>query len=118
MRRPAGLNLRCFYGRRKIRAWLQHSGFPEISKHTVDRLMREAGMKGLVRGRKTITTIHAKDKIRAKNLLNRNFHTDAPDKVWITRFHLCADRCRIHLRIVRDRLVLQADPVLGDADLA
>ncbi|MFJ2469527.1 hypothetical protein [Glutamicibacter sp. NPDC087583] len=27
------------YGRRKMRAWLQRNGFPDVSKHTVDRLM-------------------------------------------------------------------------------
>jgi len=74
------------YGRRKMRAWLQRNGFPDVSKHTVDRLMRDAGMNGLVRGRRTVTTIRAKDKVRAKDLLNRNFHTDSPDKVWITGF--------------------------------
>lgn len=74
------------YGRRKMRAWLQRNGFPDISKHTVDRLMRVAGMKGLVRGRRTTTTIRSKDKIRAKDLLNRNFSTDAPNKAWVTDF--------------------------------
>lgn len=69
-----------------MRAWLQRNGYPDVSKHTVDRLMRIAGMIGLVRGRRTVTTIRAKDKIRAKDLLNRNFFTDAPDKVWITDF--------------------------------
>ena len=48
--------------------------------------MRVAGMNGLVRGRRTTTTIRAKDKIRAKDLLNRNFYTDAPNKVWVTDF--------------------------------
>lgn len=69
-----------------MRDWLQRNGFPEVSKHTVDRLMRDAGMKGLVRGRRTVTTIRAKDKIRAKDLMNRHFCTDAPGKVWVTDF--------------------------------
>lgn len=43
-------------------------------------------MKGLARGRRTVTTIRVKDKIRAKDLLNRKFFTVAPDKVWITNF--------------------------------
>ncbi|WP_371737259.1 DDE-type integrase/transposase/recombinase [Glutamicibacter sp. ZJUTW] len=43
-------------------------------------------MNGLVRGRRTVTTIRAKDTVRAKDLLNRNSYTDAPDKVWITDF--------------------------------
>jgi putative transposase len=45
------------YGRRKMTAWLARSGFPDVSKHTVDRVMRAEGMNGLVRGRKTTTTI-------------------------------------------------------------
>lgn len=69
-----------------MRAWLKRNGFPEISKHTVDRLMRETGIKGLVRGRRIVTAIRAKDKIRAKDLLNRNFFTDMPNKVCITNF--------------------------------
>lgn len=65
--------------------WLQRNGFPEISKHTVNR--DACGwINGLVRGRITTTTIRAKDKIRAKDLLNRNFYTDAPNKVWVTDF--------------------------------
>lgn len=38
------------YGRRKMTAWLRRKGFAEVSKHTVDRLMRDEGMNGLVRG--------------------------------------------------------------------
>ncbi|MCS3492099.1 hypothetical protein M2368_001071 [Arthrobacter sp. JUb119] len=48
-----------------MRAWLQRNGFPEVSKHTVDQLTRDAGMNGLVRGRLTVTTIRAKDTVRA-----------------------------------------------------
>ena len=38
------------YGRRKMTVWLRRNGFPEVSKHTVDRLMRDEGMNGLIRG--------------------------------------------------------------------
>lgn len=38
------------YGRRKMTAWLARNGFPGISKNTVDRLMRDEAMNGLVRG--------------------------------------------------------------------
>ena len=53
------------YGRRKMTQWLRRNGFPEASKHTVDRIMREEGMYGLIRGRKTRTTIPGKDGRRA-----------------------------------------------------
>lgn len=74
------------YGRRKMTAWLRRMGFPEVSKHTVDRLMRDEGMNGLVRGRKTRTTISGKDGKRAGDLLNRNFHASAPNRIWVTDF--------------------------------
>src|SRR6266513_1479716 len=41
------------YGRRKMTAWLASNGLPGVSKHIVDGLMRQEGMRGLVRGRKT-----------------------------------------------------------------
>lgn len=74
------------YGRRKMTAWLRRNGFPEVSKHAVDRLMRDEGMNGLVRGRKTRTTIPGKDGNRAGDLLNRNFRANAPNLIWVTDF--------------------------------
>ncbi|MGL3804614.1 IS3 family transposase [Paeniglutamicibacter sp. R2-26] len=74
------------YGRRKMTACLRRHGFPEVSKHTVDRLMRDEGMNGLVRGRKTRTTIPGKDGKRTGDLLNRNFSASAPNRVWVTEF--------------------------------
>ena len=74
------------YGRRKMTAWLGRNGFLGVSKHTVDRLMRLAGMSGLVRGRKTRTTIPAKDGKRAGDLLNRDFTAPFPNHSWVTDF--------------------------------
>jgi hypothetical protein len=74
------------YGRRKMTRWLQRTGFAEVSKHTVDRLMRDEGMRGLVRGRKTRTTVGGKDGVRAGDLLNRRFRTTAPNRAWVTDF--------------------------------
>jgi transposase InsO family protein len=74
------------YGRRKMTAWLARSGFPDISKHTVDRVMRDEGMNGLVRGRKTVTTIPGKNGKRAGDLLNRQFTAPAPNHTWVTDF--------------------------------
>jgi putative transposase len=74
------------YGRRKMTQWLRRNGFPEASKHTVDRLMREDGMNGLIRGSKTRTTIPGKDGRRAGDLLNRDFTAPAPNQIWVTDF--------------------------------
>lgn len=49
------------YGRREMTAWLQCSGSADVSRHTVDRLKRDEGMRGLIRGRKVRTTIAGKD---------------------------------------------------------
>jgi putative transposase len=74
------------YGRRKMTAWLARNGFAGISKHTVDRVMRDEGMNGLVRGRKTRTTIPAKNGKRAGDLLNREFFAPYPNHSWVTDF--------------------------------
>ena len=74
------------YGRRKMTAWLQRSGHEDVSKHTVDRLMRLEGMRGLIRGRKIRTTIPGKDGVRAGDLLNRDFRTTARNRAWVTDF--------------------------------
>lgn len=70
-----------FYGRRKMRALLARKGFV-VSEEKIGRLMRLAGMKGLVRGRPIITT--RKSTPGAGDLLNRCFDTDAPNKIWVT----------------------------------
>lgn len=75
-------------------SWLHRNGFAEVSKHTVDRLMRQEGMRGLVRGRKTRTTIPAKNGgVRAGDLLNRQFRTAAPNQAWVTDFTYVAAWC-------------------------
>jgi putative transposase len=75
------------YARRKMTAWLARNGFPEVSKHTVDRLMRDDGMNGLVRGRPARTTIPAKTGgKRAGDLLNRCFSSPRPNHAWVTDF--------------------------------
>ncbi len=75
------------YGRRKMTAWLARNGFPDVSKHTVDRLMRDEGMNGLVRGRSARTTVPAKTGgVRAADLLNRIFTSPRPNHAWVTDF--------------------------------
>jgi putative transposase len=75
------------YGRRKMTAWLARNGFPGVSKHTVDRLMRLLGMYGVVRGRRTRTTIAAKSGVRRSgDLLNRCFNAPRPNHAWVTDF--------------------------------
>lgn len=74
------------YGRRKMTVWLRRNGFPGISKHTVDRLMRDEGMNGLIRGRAVRTTVPGKDGKRAGDQLNRDFSSPHPNHAWVTDF--------------------------------
>lgn len=54
-------------------AWLARTRLPTVSKHTVDRLIPDESMNGLVRGQKTVTTIPGKNGKRADDLLDRQF---------------------------------------------
>ena len=78
------------YGRRKMTAWLARNGFPDASTHTVDRLMRDEGMNGLVRGRSTRTTAPAKTGgVQAGDLLirfNLVFTSPRPHHAWVIDF--------------------------------
>lgn len=78
--RPEGM-----YGRRKMTRYLRRKGH-DVAFCTVDRIMRELGMNGIVRGRKLRTTVPAKDGIRAGDRLNRDFSAAAPNRVWVADF--------------------------------
>lgn len=73
------------YGRRKMTHYLRRQGH-DTAFCTVDRIMRELGMNGVVRGRKHRTTIPGKDGVRAGDKLNRDFTADAPNLRWVADF--------------------------------
>jgi len=77
---PEGL-----YGRRKMTAYLRRQGH-RVAGCTVDRLMRDEGLSGVIRGRRHRTTIPAKDASRAPDLLDRDFTAEAPNRKWVTDF--------------------------------
>lgn len=73
------------YGRRKMTRYLRRRGH-NVAFCTVDRIMRDLGMNGVVRGRRLRTTIPAKDGVRAGDKLNRDFTAAAPNLVWVADF--------------------------------
>lgn len=74
------------YGRRKMTAHLRRQGH-RVAACTVDRLMRDEGLSGMVRGRKHRTTIPgAEGSRRAADLLDRDFTATAPNRKWVTDF--------------------------------
>jgi transposase InsO family protein len=74
------------YGRRKMTAYLRRQGH-RVAACTVDRLMRDEGLSGVVRGRRHRTTIPGgTESRRAPDLLDRDFTAAAPNRKWVTDF--------------------------------
>jgi putative transposase len=70
------------YGARKV--WLQlHREHIACARCTVERLMRAAGLAGVRRGRRTRTTIPARTESWPPDLVNRDFHAEAPNRLWV-----------------------------------
>ena len=77
------------YGRRKMTAYLRRTTLPEVSAGSVDRAMKTLGLNGVRRDKGVRTTIPAKDGVRARDLLDRDFTATAPNRVWVTDFTYC-----------------------------
>ncbi len=72
------------YGAHKLWKAARRAGH-EIGRDQVARLMRQMGIEGISRRRKTIcTTIADPDAVRAPDLVNRNFKAAAPNQLWVT----------------------------------
>jgi putative transposase len=73
------------YGARKVWRELHRQGH-EVARCTVERLMRELGITGAVRGKKVITTIPDGSVERGPDLLDRKFVASAPNRCWVADF--------------------------------
>ena len=70
------------YGARKV--WLQlRREDVTVARCTVERLMRAMGLQGVVRGRKTRTTIPADLAERPRDLVQRHFQASGPNRLWV-----------------------------------
>jgi putative transposase len=70
------------YGARKIWRQLHREG-STIGRCRVERLMRQAGLAGRTRGKGTRTTVPDPTAARPRDLVDRNFHTSAPNVLWV-----------------------------------
>lgn len=70
------------YGVRKMWHAMARAGW-EVGRDQVARLMRLAGLAGVVRGRKPHTTIAAKVPDHRPDLVKRNFKVSAPNQLWV-----------------------------------
>ena len=73
------------YGVRKIWRQLKREGF-DIARCTVERLMRELGLAGVIRGKPVRTTISDKAAPCPLDRVNRQFHAPAPNMLWVSDF--------------------------------
>jgi len=70
------------YGARKVWRQLQRDGIT-VARCTVKRLMRELGLRGVVRGKPKRTTIPDPQAQRPADLVNRDFSAPAPNRLWV-----------------------------------
>jgi hypothetical protein len=75
----------CVYGACKIWLQLQREGFT-IARCTVERLMRQLNIQGVVRGKKQITTVSNPEQKRAPDLVKRQFTATRPNQLWVVDF--------------------------------
>lgn len=75
-------NRRC-YGAKKV--WKQlHREQISVARCTVARLMRQQGLRGVVRGRTVRTTIPDALADRPEDLVQRNFTATRPNQLWVS----------------------------------
>ena len=70
------------YGARKVWRQLAREGYV-VARCTVERLMREMGLRGIVRGRKAKTTVPAEVADRPLDLVKRDFTAVRPNQLWV-----------------------------------
>jgi putative transposase len=70
------------YGARKIWHELLRRGV-RVARCTVERLMREAGLRGLLRDKSPRTTRPAAETDRPRDLVKRDFTAAGPNQLWV-----------------------------------
>jgi len=76
---------RKLYGARKVWHVLRRKG-QDVARCTVERLMRNLGIRGVVRGKKVITTQPDTSQPCPDDKVNRLFKADRPNKLWVSDF--------------------------------
>jgi putative transposase len=71
------------YGAHKLWKAARRAGH-DIGRDQVARLMRQAGIRGVKRGRRVITTRRDDKAPRSPDLVKRNFSASAPNQLWVT----------------------------------
>jgi putative transposase len=70
------------YGAKKVWKQLNRETLP-VARCTVARLMRDLGLRGVVRGRRIATTIPDALAERPRDLVERDFRATRPNQLWV-----------------------------------
>jgi len=73
------------YGVRKVWRQMKREGF-DIARCTVERLMKEMGLQGVIRGKPVRTTVSNKAAPCPLDHVKRQFHAPAPNMLWVADF--------------------------------
>ena len=73
------------YGARKLWRAMRRDGF-DLARWTVERLMRDIGIKGVRRSKKIKTTWPDKALPCPLDLVNRQFRATMPNQLWVSDF--------------------------------
>jgi putative transposase len=76
---------RGLYGAEKVWLQLRRENI-RVARCTVERLMRNAGLRGVRRGKRFVTTRPDNTAARPADLVNRNFHAERPNVLWVVDF--------------------------------
>jgi len=72
------------YGARKVWRYLVREDREDaVARCTVERLMRDMGLQGAVRGRKFKTTVADQSQARPADLVQRDFTASRPNELWV-----------------------------------
>jgi transposase InsO family protein len=77
------------YGARKVWQQLRREGMV-VARCTVERLMRELGLTGVVRGRRVRTTVPDAAADHPVDLVQRQFTATKPNQLWVADFTFVA----------------------------
>ena len=70
------------YGAPKVWAQLNREGH-RVARCTVERLMRDLGLRGVMRGKPKRTTVADDTAQRPRDLVERRFSASAPNRLWV-----------------------------------
>ena len=73
------------YGARKVWRQLRREG-RDVARCTVERLMRDLGLAGAIRGNPVKTTVSDKGAACPLDKVNRQFRAPEPNRLWVADF--------------------------------